>query len=69
MLENVKLSRYNAPTPIQSYCIPAVLTGHDVVAIAQTGGFPISKFLHTLTVNRIRKDCSVPDSNLVQAHG
>jgi ATP-dependent RNA helicase DDX3X len=37
MLENVKLSRYHVPTPIQSYCIPAVLTGHDVVAIAQTG--------------------------------
>lgn len=37
MLENVKLCQYTAPTPIQSYCIPAVLTGHDVVAIAQTG--------------------------------
>ena len=37
MLENVKLCRYSVPTPIQSYCIPAVLTGHDVVAIAQTG--------------------------------
>jgi hypothetical protein len=39
MLENVKLCRYNHPTPIQSYCIPAVLTGHDVVAVAQTGMF------------------------------
>jgi len=37
MLENVRLCLYNAPTPIQAYCIPAVLTGHDVVAIAQTG--------------------------------
>lgn len=37
MLENVKLCRYTIPTPIQSYCIPAVLTGHDVVGIAQTG--------------------------------
>ena len=37
MLENVKLCRYHVPTPIQSYCIPAVLTGHDVVGIAQTG--------------------------------
>jgi ATP-dependent RNA helicase DDX3X len=40
MLENVKLCRYSVPTPIQSYCIPAVLTGHDVVAIAQTGKRP-----------------------------
>lgn len=39
MLENVKLCQYAAPTPIQSYCIPAVLTGHDVVAIAQTGTY------------------------------
>jgi superfamily II DNA/RNA helicase len=69
MLENVKLSRYNAPTPIQSYCIPAVLTGHDVVAIAQTGEFPISTALHALTAVRFRKDRSVPDSNLVEAHG
>jgi ATP-dependent RNA helicase DDX3X len=37
MLENVKLCQYSVPTPIQSYCVPAVLTGHDVVAIAQTG--------------------------------
>jgi ATP-dependent RNA helicase DDX3X len=37
MLENVKLCQYKVPTPIQSYCIPAVLTGHDVVAVAQTG--------------------------------
>jgi ATP-dependent RNA helicase DDX3X len=37
MLENVKLCQYEVPTPIQAYCIPAVLTGHDVVAVAQTG--------------------------------
>jgi ATP-dependent RNA helicase DDX3X len=37
MLENVKLCRYNKPTPIQAYTIPAVLTGHDVVGVAQTG--------------------------------
>jgi ATP-dependent RNA helicase DDX3X len=44
MLENVKLCQYTYPTPIQSYCIPAILTGNDVVAIAQTGkalSFPL----------------------------
>jgi ATP-dependent RNA helicase DDX3X len=37
MLENVKLCRYDSPTPIQAFTIPAVLTGHDVVGVAQTG--------------------------------
>ncbi|KAH7402580.1 P-loop containing nucleoside triphosphate hydrolase protein [Pyrenochaeta sp. MPI-SDFR-AT-0127] len=45
MLENVKLCQYSAPTPIQSYCIPAILTGNDVVAIAQTGSGKTAAYL------------------------
>lgn len=45
MLENVEFCGYNYPTPIQMYTIPAVLTGHDVVAVAQTGKFD-NKFVH-----------------------
>ena len=37
MLKNVKLCKYEAPTPVQSWTIPAILMGHDVLACAQTG--------------------------------
>lgn len=37
VLNNIKLARYEFATPIQSYTIPAVLQGMDVVAVAQTG--------------------------------
>jgi ATP-dependent RNA helicase DDX3X len=37
MVENIKLCGYKIPTPIQAYAIPAVLTGHDLIAVAQTG--------------------------------
>jgi ATP-dependent RNA helicase DDX3X len=39
MLENIRLCNYEVPTPIQAYAIPAVLTGHDLIAIAQTGEY------------------------------
>lgn len=37
ILDNVRLCMYEVPTPIQSYTIPAVLKGHDIIATAQTG--------------------------------
>lgn len=37
MLKNVELCGYTFPTPVQGYCIPGVLTGNDVIAVAQTG--------------------------------
>ncbi|KAK0802801.1 hypothetical protein LTR59_004903 [Friedmanniomyces endolithicus] len=37
ILRNVELCGYDDVTPIQSYAIPAILKGHDLVAIAETG--------------------------------
>lgn len=37
MVDNIDLCGYEVPTPVQAYTIPAVLTGNDVIAVAQTG--------------------------------
>ena len=37
MLENIKLCRYEVPTPIQAYVLPSVFKNIDIIGIAQTG--------------------------------
>jgi len=37
MVSNIGKCGYKSPTPIQAYCIPAVLQSKDVIAVAQTG--------------------------------
>lgn len=40
MLINIKLCGYTLPTPVQAYCLPSILKGHDIIAVAQTGIMP-----------------------------
>ena len=37
MVQNIALCGYTIPSPIQAYAIPAVVTGRDVIGVAQTG--------------------------------
>ena len=47
MLDNIKLCGYKVPTPIQAYCLPSILKGHDIIAVAQTGKSSISAWCLT----------------------
>ncbi|KAL8668693.1 MAG: hypothetical protein Q9168_006690 [Polycauliona sp. 1 TL-2023] len=45
VLANVKRCGFEIPTPIQAYCLPAVLKNLDVIGIAQTGSGKTAAYL------------------------
>jgi ATP-dependent RNA helicase RhlE len=66
ILQALRSKGYNTPTPIQARAIPTVLTGRDMLGIAQTGTGKTAAFalpiLHRLAADRrqaMRKGCRV----------
>lgn len=45
MVENITLSRFTKPTPVQKYSVPIVANGRDLMACAQTGSGKTGGFL------------------------
>ena len=45
LVENVTLSRFTKPTPVQKYSVPIVAAGRDLMACAQTGSGKTGGFL------------------------
>lgn len=59
ILDRVTRRGYNAPTPIQDQAIPVVMTGRDVIGLADTGSGKTAAFLlpllHKLLADRNQK--------------
>ncbi|MCJ1416330.1 hypothetical protein MMC32_002665 [Xylographa parallela] len=70
ILENVKLCGYANPTPIQGYCLPAILSNHDLIAVAQTGSGKTAAFLIPVLsklMGKVKK-LAAPRPNVARAY-
>ncbi|KAL8922796.1 MAG: hypothetical protein Q9208_004921 [Pyrenodesmia sp. 3 TL-2023] len=77
VLDNVRLCGFKVPTPVQAYCLPAVLKNLDVIGIAQTGSGKTAAYLIpaiSKLMGKAKKLCgprpNVTDPNFtVKSHG
>ncbi|CRK97855.1 CLUMA_CG011230, isoform A [Clunio marinus] len=62
--ENVKMARYDKPTPVQKYAIPIILSGRDLMSCAQTGSGKTAAFLVPILNRMFEQGASAnPPSN------
>ena len=55
IIDRVSLKGYKQPTPIQKECIPALINGHDLLGIAQTGTGKTAAFSLPI-INKFARD-------------
>eukprot|EP00747_Dinoflagellata_sp_TGD_P030080 gnl/TRDRNA2_/TRDRNA2_134384_c0_seq2.p1 gnl/TRDRNA2_/TRDRNA2_134384_c0~~gnl/TRDRNA2_/TRDRNA2_134384_c0_seq2.p1 ORF type:complete len:838 (+),score=154.80 gnl/TRDRNA2_/TRDRNA2_134384_c0_seq2:58-2514(+) len=54
LAENIRSCKYERPTPVQKFAIPAALTGRDVMCCAQTGSGKTAAFLVPVLASMIK---------------
>jgi ATP-dependent RNA helicase DDX3X len=63
LVENITLSRFTKPTPVQKYSVPIVAAGRDLMACAQTGSGKTGGFLFpVLSESYLNGPAPVPES-------
>ncbi|KAF9388648.1 DEAD-box ATP-dependent RNA helicase [Podila verticillata] len=63
LLENIELSNYTQPTPVQKYSIPIVSADRDLMACAQTGSGKTGGFLFPILSELFKRGPTPPPSS------